>query len=121
MTLDSKDNSAVFAYPDGTSVSTTYELDDKGIYTFADNVPATSVIGWASFELDANNGLRIMRIEKDPFGGVSGMWLGKRDPEKPEYLAYHFVPTAGSNGGETNKGYVATLNFNNTSDWTMVT
>ena len=121
MTLDSKDNSAVFAYPDGTSVSTTYELDDKGIYTFADNVPATSVIGWASFELDANNGLRIMRIEKDPFGDVSGMWLGKRDPEKPEYLAYHFVPTAGSNGGETNKGYVATLNFNNTSDWTMVT
>ena len=120
MTLDSKDNSAVFAYPDGSKVETTYELDDKGIYTFSDAVPSTTVVGWASFALDSNNGLRILNIEKDGFGNVVGMWLGQRSTEKDEYLAFHFTPQAGASGDKP-KVYAATLNWNNTGDWTGVT
>lgn len=120
MTLDCKDNSAVFAYPDGSKVETSYELDDKGIYTFADAVPSTTVIGWASFGLDANNGLRIMSIDKDSFGNVEGIWLGQRSTEKDEYLAFHFTPQAGT-AGEQPKAYAATLNWNNTGDWNGIT
>lgn len=101
MTLDCKDNSAVFHYPDGSEVACQYTLDEKGIYTFSEPVPGFTVVGWAWFNVDANNGLRITAIEKDLMGNVSGMWLGARSTEKDEYIVYHFVPTAGSNGGSS--------------------
>lgn len=136
MTMDSKDNSVVFAYPDGSSVECGYTLDDKGIYTFDAPVNPMTVVGWASFELDANNGLRIMSIEKSATGAVSGIWLGKKDPQKDEYMAYHFVPKAGSSSGDADpsapwvaalagktfkpeKGaFVDWLNFDLTGGWT---
>lgn len=135
MTLDSKEMTAVFTYPNGDKLETTYELDDKGIYTFADKVPGFSLIGWASFNVDANNALRITSIEKDPMGNVTGMWLGARDAVKPEYMAYHFVPTAGSASaadpmaafrkalcGKTftpnHDAFVDWLNFDLTGGWT---
>jgi hypothetical protein len=101
MTLDSEDKSAVFAYPDGSSVSTTYTLDEKGIYTFADAVPSATIISWSSFALDANNQLRIMEIERSATGDVSGMWLGARSSDKDEYTAYHFIPSAGSSSSSS--------------------
>lgn len=91
LTMDSADNTARFIMPDGTAVNTTFTLDDKGIFTFEGNVPSFTVIGWASFALDATNSLRVMTIEKDDSGHVTGMWLGARSSEKDEYLAYHFV------------------------------
>lgn len=99
MTLDSEGNAATFTYSDGSSVSCTYTLDEKGIYTFDAAIPGQTVIGWASFALDFNNQLRIMSIEKDAMGKVSGMWLGARAADKPEYTAYHFIPQAGSSAG----------------------
>lgn len=98
MTLDSKANSAVFHYPDGSEVSCDYTLNDKGVYTFSEPIPGFALVGWAWFNVDANNGLRILSIEKDLMGNVTGMWLGARSTEKDEYMAYHFVPTAGSGG-----------------------
>lgn len=100
MTMDSKDNSVVFAYPDGSEISCGYTLDDKGIYTFDAPIAGTPIVGWASFAVDADNSLRIMSIEKDAMGAVSGMWLGAISAEKPEYTAYHFVPKAGSSSSE---------------------
>lgn len=91
LTMDSADNTAKFTLPDGTVVNTTFTLDDKGIFTFEDAIPSFTVIGWASFALDANNALRVMTIEKNDAGKVTGMWLGARSSEKDEYLAYHFV------------------------------
>lgn len=91
MTLDSADNSAKFIMPDGTIVNTTFTLDDKGIFTFEGSIPSFTVIGWASFAPDANNALRVMTIEKNDNGKVTGMWLGAKSSEKDEYLAYHFV------------------------------
>lgn len=99
MTLDCKDNTATFTYPDGSTTECTYDLDDKGIYTFSEPVKSFPLVGWASFAVTAENQLRIVKIEKDLMGNVSGMWLGALSTEKPEYMAYHFVPTAGSGGG----------------------
>lgn len=91
LTMDSSDNTAKFILPDGAKVNTTFSLDDKGIFTFEDAIPSFTVIGWASFALDANNALRVMSIEKNNVGKVTGMWLGAKSAEKDEYLAYHFV------------------------------
>lgn len=136
MTLDSKDNSAVFHYPDGSEISCNYELDDKGIYSFTQPIAGFNVVGWAWFNVDSKNQLRITGIEKDVMGNVSGMWLGAISNDKPEYMAYHFVPQAGNSGagadplapwisglcGKTfapNTGaFVDWLNFDCTGGWT---
>lgn len=89
--LDSKANVATFTLPDGSVVTSNYTLDDKGIYSFETKVPSFTVIGWASFAADSSNALRIVSIEKDDDGRITGMWLGARSDEKDEYLAYHLV------------------------------
>ncbi len=91
LTLNSGDGTASYVLPNGTTGSTTFTLDDKGIFTFAESIPSFTVIGWASFKLDNDKGLRIMTIEKDANGKATGMWLGAKDPDKDEYLAFHFV------------------------------
>lgn len=96
LAINSDDNIATFNLPDGTETSMSFTLDEKGIYTFANEVPQFPVIGWASFQADENNQLRILSIEKDASGNVSGMWLGSKDPDKPEYLAFHLIPSAGN-------------------------
>ena len=100
MTLDSKDNSYEFVMPDGTTVSGTYELDDKGIYTFSAGVPSYHIGGGdIMFAATAENQLRILQVNM--LGDVlQGMWLGQRSTEKDEYIAYHFVPAAGSSSSE---------------------
>lgn len=91
LTMDSSDNTARFNLPDGTVVNTTFTLDDKGIFKFEKSVPGFAVVGWASFNLDADNALRVMTIEKDDKGKVTGMWLGAKAVDKDEYMAYHLV------------------------------
>lgn len=120
MTLDSNDNSAKFVYPDGSTIDCTYELSDNGIYTFSEPIKSFSLVGWASFAVDAENSLRILQIEKNVYGNVTGVWLGAISSEKPEYMAYHFVPTAGSGGGagSDEPAYAATLNYFS-NDWSM--
>ena len=103
LTMNSADNTVVYVAPDGTEEEGTYELDtETGTYTFTGINPGFSIINWASFGLTANNQLRILSIEKDELGILSGMWLGARDPnpDKSEYLAFHLVPSIGSGDGE---------------------
>ena len=94
MTLNSDDLTANFVAPDGTKTACNYTLDEKGIYTFSTEIPSFAVIGWANFSADSNKQLRIMSIEKDASGAVTGMWLGAKDAVKPEYTGYHLVPSA---------------------------
>ncbi|QGY45079.1 hypothetical protein GM418_15805 [Maribellus comscasis] len=101
MTMNSADETVVFITPDGTETSGTYSLDEKGIYSFDITVPTFSVISWASFAADANNQLRILKIEKDAGGSVTGMWVGALSSEKPEYMAYHLIPSSNENGGSS--------------------
>lgn len=95
LVMNSADGSVVYTAPDGTQEEGSFTLDNKGIYTFEGIAPSFSVIGWASFGLTAENQLRILSIEKDPTGNLSGMWVGAKDPVKPEYSAYHLVPSMG--------------------------
>jgi hypothetical protein len=104
MTLNSANNSVTFVTPDGTTSEGTYELSEKGIYSFDVDVPSFAVIGWASFAADANNELRILQIEKDAAGSVTGMWIGARSSDKDEYMAYHLVPSGGSGGSNEPQG-----------------
>src|SRR5690554_7421554 len=80
--MNSADGTVVYTAPDGTQEEGSFTLDDKGIYTFEGIAPSFSVIGWASFGLTAENQLRILSIEKDPTGNLSGMWVGAKDPDR---------------------------------------
>src|SRR5690554_937794 len=95
LVMNSADGSVVYTAPDGTQEEGSFTLDNKGIYTFEGIAPSFSVIDWASFGLTAENQLRILSIEKDVLGNLSGMWVGAKDPVKPEYFAYHLVPSMG--------------------------
>src|SRR5690554_5820765 len=95
LVMNSADGTVVYTAPDGTQEEGSFTLDDKGIYTFEGIAPSFSVIGSVSFGLTAENQLRILSIEKDPTGNLSGMWVGAKDPVKPEYSAYHLVPSMG--------------------------
>lgn len=119
MTLDSNDGSAVFTYPDGSSVDCTYELSDNGTYTFSEPVKSFSLVGWASFAPGPDNSLRILSIEKNVYGNVTGIWLGALSTEKPEYMAYHFVPTAGSGGSGSDEPAYAAVLWYFSNDWSF--
>ena len=53
--------------------------------------------GWVSLSTTDANQWRITKIEKDGAGTVTGMWVGKRDAVKAEYMVYHLVPQAVAN------------------------
>lgn len=97
LTLNSDAMSAVYVAPDGTSTTGTYTLDDKGVYTF-DGFKPNFVIcgGWVTLSTTDANQWRITKVEKDATGAVTGMWVGKRDPSKAEYMVYHLIPQLGN-------------------------
>lgn len=105
MILDSKEMKATFVTPDGGETEMSYTLDDKGIYAFSGTIPTVTIVGWMTFHVSDANTLRILSIEKDNEGNLSGMWLGIPNPDKPdtEYIAYHFNPTAVGAGGTEDK------------------
>ncbi len=106
LTMNSADGTVIYTAPDGTIEEGTYTLDSKGIFTFENISPSFSIIDWARFELTAQNQLRILSIEKDVMGKVTGMWLGalSSDPNKNEYNAYHLVPFIEGGSDESDPG-----------------
>ncbi|MCU4157705.1 hypothetical protein J1N10_17150 [Carboxylicivirga sp. A043] len=100
LTMNSADNTVAMVLPDGTESSGTYELDEKGIYTFTGVKPEFVICGgWVTLSTTAENQWRILSIEKDALGGVSAMWVGALAADKPEYMCYKLVPQV---GGGTN-------------------
>ncbi len=99
LTLNSDAMSAVFVAPDGTTQTGTYSLDEKGIYTFDGVKPAFNICSWVNLSTTAENQWRIMKIEKDAGGNVTGMWVGAKDPSKAEYMAFHLLPQFGGGSG----------------------
>jgi len=98
LTMNSADNTVAMVLPDGTESSGTYELDEKGIYTFAGVKPEFVICGgWVTLSTTAENQWRILSIEKDALGRVSAMWVGAIAADKPEYMCYKLVPQV--NGG----------------------
>ena len=96
LTLNSKENTVAYVAPDGTKSAGTYALDEKGFYTFSGVTPAFNICGGVNLATSADNQWRILKIEKDELGSLTGMWVGVRDPQKPEYMAFHLIPQSGS-------------------------
>lgn len=92
LSLNSKEKTAVFVAPDGKSTNGSYTLDEKGIYTFTGVKPSFNICSWVNLSTTAENQWRITKIEKDAAGAISGMWVGAKDPSKPEYMVYHLIP-----------------------------
>jgi hypothetical protein len=93
LTLNSDDNTATYVAPDGTTTKGGFTLDEKGVYTFVDVKPEFVICGgWVTLTTTDANQWRITKIEKDASGNVTGMWVGKRDAVKPEYMVYHLIP-----------------------------
>lgn len=100
LTLNSDDRSAVYVAPDGAEQTGTYALDEKGYYTFTGVTPLFTICGgWVELKTSTDNQWRIVRIDKNAVGKVTGMWVGVRDPEKPEYMVWKLEPQSG--GGES--------------------
>lgn len=97
LTLNSDNNTAIYVAPDGTTSTGSYNLDEKGVYTFTDIKPNFVICGgWVTLTTTDENQWRITNIEKDIAGNVTGMWVGKRDPLKAEYMVYHLIPQLSS-------------------------
>ncbi|GAF03818.1 hypothetical protein [Saccharicrinis fermentans] len=98
--MNAQNNTVEYTAPDGTVETGTYELDEKGIYTFTGVTPSFNICSWVNLNTSSDNTWRITSIEKDLAGHVTGMWVGVRDPEKAEYMVYKLVPQVGSGDSE---------------------
>ncbi len=94
--LNSQTNSVEYTAPDGSTQSGVYTLDENGIYTFTDVTPSFNICGDINLSTTVENQWRILQLEYDDFGSLSGMWVGARSTEKDEYMAYHLIPQTGS-------------------------
>lgn len=111
LTINSQDNSLAMVLPDGTESSGTYELDEKGVYTFTGVTPEFNICSWVNLSTTAENQWRILSIEKDLSGTVSGMWVGALSTENPEYMCYKLIPQFVGSGDNDPQG--TELDFDN--------
>jgi hypothetical protein len=88
-------NNGTYEFTDGAgaTISGSYTTDDKNNIVFDKSI-SFSISDWVSLGTTAENKLRIIKVENDPLGNISGLWLGKRDPDKNEYMVYKFEPKA---------------------------
>lgn len=111
LTLNSADNTATYVAPNGTTTKGAYNLNEKGIYTFSGITPNFIISGTLALTTTNENQWRITKIEKDLSGNVTGMWVGKRDAVKAEYMVYHLIPQS---GGGTTEAKGTEVAFDNT-------
>ncbi|UII23709.1 hypothetical protein [Fulvivirga ligni] len=99
LTFNSDDYTVEYVDPSGNVTNGTYTLDENGVYTFDGVQPSFDIGSAIDLNTTAENQWRILKIERDG-SNVSGMWVGARDPEKPEYLAYHLILDGSGGSGE---------------------
>ncbi|MBT1702177.1 hypothetical protein [Chryseosolibacter indicus] len=77
----------------GTTQTGTYVIDErKNLITFKDIMPSIPVAGWVSVTTTEENQWKIVKVERNEVNDVvTGIWFGKRDPAKDEYMVFHFV------------------------------
>ncbi len=109
--------------PNGATYAGNFTATPDGKITFDAGIGSIALADGISFEAAADNSLRVLSYLTDDLGRITEMWLGRREADMNDkaidYLGYHFVANFG--GGAEEPSYKATLNWNNTSDWTMVT
>lgn len=96
LTLDKTGASAgnyEFTTGSGSIISGGYTVDATNHIVF-DKAISINVSGWVNLETTPDNKLRIIRTDVDALGNITKIWLGKRDPVKPEYQVFGFEPVA---------------------------
>lgn len=85
--------SVVVTQDDGSTETGTYTLDaETNLLTFKDVSPDILIASWVSVTTTDENQWKIVKVERsDLTGEVEGIWFGKRDPTKSEYMVFHFV------------------------------
>lgn len=87
------DGTVTVRQDDGTEETGTYTIDeDKNLVTFNGVTPTLPVASWVTATTTAENQWKIVKVEHDVLtDAVTGIWFGKRDPAKSEYMVFHFV------------------------------
>lgn len=76
----------------GTVTQGTYtNTQATNTITFKDITPNFLIAGWISVATTEENQWKIVKVESDVAGTVTGIWFGKRDPAKAEYMVFHFL------------------------------
>lgn len=97
LTLDKTGaNAGNYVFTDGsnTRIAGSYSIDENNNIVF-DKVISFTLSGGISLSTTDERMLRIITVERDAAGDLSGLWLGRRDPDKPEYQVYKFEPVVG--------------------------
>ncbi|MDR1089644.1 MAG: hypothetical protein LBL79_01100 [Prevotella sp.] len=110
LVMDSKNNKVIYTSSNESVTEGTYTLDDKGIYTFTGIKPYLNICSDRYLETSDDNSWRIVKIDKDFSGKVSGMWVGVRDAVKPEYFVYYLIPEGISSDDDGSQGTAITFN-----------
>jgi len=77
----------------GSSASGAYVIDEPtNMITFSSVTPNIVIADWIGTSTTADNKWKIVKIERaTPTSPVTGIWFGKRDPNKAEYMVFHFL------------------------------
>lgn len=89
----SADGSVVVTQDNGTTATGAYTLDEeKNVITFEGITPNIPIASWVSVGTTAENQWKIVKVERNALTDEAvGIWFGKRDPVKSEYMVFHFV------------------------------
>ncbi|WP_112748638.1 hypothetical protein [Pseudochryseolinea flava] len=89
----SSDGKVVVTQDNGATQSGTYTVDEEtNMITFSGITPSINIASWVNATTGDGNKWKIVKVERDELtDAVEGIWFGKRDPEKAEYMVFHFV------------------------------
>ena len=98
-----------------------FSVSQDGFITFDTDLGSTPISEGTTFSLDADKRLRVLSYSKDDLGRISDLWLGRIEKDfagnDVQYVGYHFAAVF---GGASAQKYKLQLNYNNTSNWTMI-
>jgi hypothetical protein len=97
----SEDGTVVVTQDDGTTEQGTYSIDEAtNMITFTGIVPHIPIAGWVTATTSEENQWKIVRVERNDMDQVTGIWFGARDPEKAEYMVFHFKLQSGGSSDQ---------------------
>jgi hypothetical protein len=87
------DGTVVVKQDDGSTQSGTFTVDEpSNMITFTGVTPSWPIAGWVTAGTTDDNKWKIVKLERNVLtDAVEGIWFGKRDPVKSEYMVFHFV------------------------------
>jgi hypothetical protein len=88
-----QDGTVTVKQDNGTTTSGTYTVDETtNMITFAGVTPSWNIASWVNATTTDENKWKIVKVERDDLTDQAiGIWFGKRDPAKNEYMVFHFV------------------------------